>query len=74
MDFAKSSELILNVLDSHGKLSQKQIANRSKIPKRTVRYNLRQLIEKGLVRESLVWDDLRQKQFERGAGFCLIQC
>lgn len=74
MDFAKSSELILNVLNSRGKLSQKEIANCIKIPKRTIRYNLRQLIGKGLVRESIVWADLRQKQFERGGELCLIQC
>jgi predicted ArsR family transcriptional regulator len=71
MDFAKSSELILNVLNSHGKLSQKEIANRIKIPGRTIRYNLKQLIDRGLVRESLVWQDLRQKQFERGDELCL---
>ena len=74
MDFAKSSELILNVLNSHGKLSQKQIANCIKIPERTIRYNLRQLINRGLVRESLVWADLRQKEFELGDSLCLSIC
>ena len=69
--FARASKLILEVLDSHGKLSQKQIAYCSAIPKRTVRYNLRALKEKGLVKESIVWRDLRQKEFERGDGLCL---
>ena len=72
--FAKASKLILNVLDSHGKLSQKQIAECSGIPERTVRYNLSRLLEKGLVREQLVWADLRQKRFERGERLCLNQC
>jgi len=71
--FAKASELILDILASHRKLSQKGIATYGKIPARTVRYNLKQLVQKGLVRESIVWNDLRQKEFELGDGLCLIR-
>jgi len=70
--FAKASELILTVLDSHGKLSQKQIVERSGVPERTVRYNLKLLLEKGLVRERLFWQDLRQKEFEKGDRLCPV--
>lgn len=63
-DFAKSSKLILSVLNSHGTLSQFQIAHCSRIPKRTVRHNLRKMREANLVREKIAWNDLRQKLYE----------
>tara|TARA_Y100000310_G_C20672385_1_gene811015 strand:- start:71 stop:298 length:228 start_codon:yes stop_codon:yes gene_type:complete len=69
--FVKASELILSVLNSHGKLSQKQIVQHSQVPERTVRYNLSKLLEQGLVRERIVWGDLRQKEFELGDALCL---
>jgi len=70
-DFANSSKLILSVLDSNQRLSQKQISLFTGIPERTVRHSLKLLAEKGLVREQLVWGDLRQKLFERGDALCL---
>jgi len=70
-DFASSSKLILRVLDSNRRLSQKEISAFTGVPERTVRHSLKRLAEKGLVREQPVWSDLRQKLFERGDALCL---
>ncbi|MCX6799477.1 MAG: winged helix-turn-helix domain-containing protein [Candidatus Diapherotrites archaeon] len=73
-DFANSSKLILSVLDSNRRLSQKEISAFTGVPERTVRHGLKRLMEKGLVRELVVWSDLRQKLFERGEALCLKAC
>jgi len=62
--FAKASKLILFVLDSHGTLSPSQIVHCSGVPERTIRHNLQRLKEANLVREKVVWADLRQRRYE----------
>jgi len=57
-----ASELIKSALSSSPK-SRKQLLEITKLPDRTLRYNLAILKEQGLVKEIFVLKDLRKKVF-----------
>jgi len=48
--------MVFGVLTSSGKASRKQILNETKMPERTLRYAIKTLKDKGLVREFIGFD------------------
>lgn len=63
-DLAPSAKLVYKVLEYNGKLTQKQIAEKSLLAPRTVRYALNELKTAGVVESEVNLADARQ-QFYR---------
>ncbi|MCH8908485.1 MAG: winged helix-turn-helix transcriptional regulator [Candidatus Heimdallarchaeota archaeon] len=50
---------LLRYLDEHGPLTQKELINTLSLPVRTVRYSIRRLLEKGLIKKVPNLKDMR---------------
>lgn len=59
-----SSKLLLKTLEYEGALTQKDLANKTLLPDRTVRLALSHLLEKGYVKKKVSIRDARQKIYE----------
>ena len=59
-DLPPSAKLVLKVLEYHESLTQKEIANTTRLPQRTVRYALATLEQQGRVNKSINLEDTRQ--------------
>jgi len=59
-----SSKLLLKTLEYEGALTQKDLANKTLLPDRTVRLALSHLLEKGYVKKKVPVRDARQKIYE----------
>lgn len=58
-----SAKLVYKVLEYHGPQTQKQIAERSMLSTRTVRYALNQLEDVGVLESEVHIPDARQKMY-----------
>jgi len=58
--FSPSMKLILNILENHGSLTQKEISKLSRLPTRTVRYALSRLKDEDVLEECEYFQDARQ--------------
>ena len=58
--FSPSMKLILNILENHGPLTQKEIAKVTRLPSRTVRYALNRLKDEDILEEHEYFQDARQ--------------
>ncbi len=58
--FSPSMKLILNILESLGPLTQKEITRVTRLPTRTVRYALNRLKEEDILDEHECFQDARQ--------------
>jgi len=59
-----SSKLLLKTLEYEGSMTQKDLANKTLLPARTVRLALSHLLEKGYVKKKISIRDARQKIYE----------
>ncbi|PJB97602.1 MAG: sugar kinase, partial [Nitrosopumilales archaeon CG_4_9_14_0_8_um_filter_34_10] len=59
-----SSKLLLKTLEYEGALTQKDLANKTLLPSRTVRLALSHLLKKGYVKKKVSIRDARQKIYE----------
>jgi len=59
-----SSKLLLKTLEYEGALTQKDLANKTLLPARTVRLALSHLLEKGYIKKKVSIRDARQKIYE----------
>ena len=59
-----SSKLLLKTLEYEGELTQKDLANKTLLPQRTVRLALSHLLEKGYIKKKISIRDARQKIYE----------
>ena len=59
-----SSKLLLKTLEYEGALTQKDLANKTLLPDRTVRLALSHLLKKGYVKKKVSIRDARQKIYE----------
>ena len=55
----RGGEDIIKVLDMHGPMTQKQILAAVDQPERTVRYGIRRLLEKGILKKMSNLSDMR---------------
>lgn len=53
-------KLVLNILENHGPLTQKEIAKETRLPSRTVRYALNRLKDEDVLEEREYFQDARQ--------------
>jgi transcription initiation factor IIE alpha subunit len=58
--FSPSMKLVLNILENHGPLTQKEITKETHLPSRTVRYALNRLRDEGVLDEREYFQDARQ--------------
>ncbi|MCG2736248.1 MAG: winged helix-turn-helix domain-containing protein [Candidatus Methanoperedenaceae archaeon] len=58
--FSPSMKLILNILENHGALTQKEITKVTRLPTRTVRYALGRLKDEDILEEREYFQDARQ--------------
>lgn len=58
--FSPSMKLILNILENHGALTQKEITKVTRLPTRTVRYALNRLKDEEILEEREYFTDARQ--------------
>ncbi len=58
--YSPSMKLVLNILENHGPLTQKEIAKETRLPSRTVRYALNRLKDEGILHEREYFQDARQ--------------
>ncbi len=58
--FSPSMKLVLNILENHGPLTQKEIAKETRLPSRTVRYALNRLKDEDVLEEREYFQDARQ--------------
>jgi transcription initiation factor IIE alpha subunit len=58
--FSPSMKLVLNILENHGPLTQKEIAKETHLPSRTVRYALNRLKDEDVLEEREYFQDARQ--------------
>ncbi len=58
--FSPSMKLILNILENHGALTQKEITKVTRLPIRTVRYALCRLKDEDILEEREYFQDARQ--------------
>lgn len=58
--FSPSMKLILNILENHGALTQKEITKVTRLPTRTVRYALSRLKSEDILEEREYFQDARQ--------------
>ncbi|WP_336331093.1 winged helix-turn-helix domain-containing protein [Haloarcula sp. CGMCC 1.2071] len=63
-DLAPSAKLVYKVLEYNGKLTQKQIAQKSRLSPRTVRYALNELESAGVVEDDIYFADARQRLYQ----------
>ena len=59
-----SAKLVYKVLETSGKLTQKEIVKKTYLPSRTVRYALDRLRSENMIRESLCFRDARQSIYQ----------
>ena len=59
-----SSKLLLKTLEYEGAMTQKDLANKTLLPDRTVRLALSHLLAKGYVKKKVSIRDARQKIYE----------
>lgn len=64
LSMAPSSKLLLKTLEYEGALTQKDLANKTLLPDRTVRLALSHLLKKGYVKKKVSIRDARQKIYE----------
>ena len=64
LNLPPSAKLVLKVLEYHGFMSQKELIEETKLPGRTVRYALSQLISAGLIEKRVSLRDSRQGLFK----------
>ncbi|MFC7116665.1 winged helix-turn-helix domain-containing protein [Natronoarchaeum sp. GCM10025703] len=62
-DLAPSAKLVYKVLEYNGELTQKQIAEKSLLSPRTVRYALNELESAGVVEDDIYFADARQRLY-----------
>jgi transcription initiation factor IIE alpha subunit len=58
--FSPSMKLVLNILENHGPLTQKEITKVTRLPTRTVRYALNRLKLEDILEEREYFQDARQ--------------
>ena len=58
--FSPSMKLVLNILENHGPLTQKEITKVTRLPTRTVRYALNRLKQENMLEEREYFQDARQ--------------
>jgi DNA-binding MarR family transcriptional regulator len=58
--FSPSMKLVLNILENHGPLTQKDITKVTRLPTRTVRYALNRLKQEDILEEREYFQDARQ--------------
>lgn len=63
-DLAPSAKLVYKVLEHNGQLTQKQIAEESLLPDRTVRHALSELESVDAVEERIYFADARQRLYD----------
>ena len=59
-DLPPSAKLVFKVLEHEGSLTQREIADETMLPKRTVRFALSRLDERAVIDERLSFRDARQ--------------
>ena len=64
LNMPPSSKLLLKTLEYEGSLTQKEIAEKTMLPDRTVRLALSHLLEKGYVKRRISLRDTRQRIYE----------
>ncbi len=62
-DFSPSMKLIVNILENHGALTQKEITRITRLPARTVRYALNRLKEEDFLEKREYYQDARQSLY-----------
>jgi DNA-binding MarR family transcriptional regulator len=68
-----SAKLVLKVLEYNEDLTQSKIADKSRLPQRTVRYALDQLESEGFVRKRVFLEDTRQHLYSMATDVPSIQ-
>jgi len=63
VDLSPSAKLVYKVLELESPLSPGQIADRSRLPERTVRHALSVLGEESLITEEISFRDARRKRY-----------
>lgn len=58
-----SAKLVYLVLDRHGSLTQAALAERTRLPPRTVRSALRRLDRLGVIDKRMNWQDTRRRRY-----------
>jgi len=64
LNMPPSSKLLLKTLEYEGSMTQKDLAQKTVLPDRTVRLALRHLLDKGYVKKKISIRDARQKIYE----------
>ncbi|CDI05690.1 MAG: NAD(+)/NADH kinase [Candidatus Nitrosotenuis sp.] len=64
LNMPPSSKLLLKTLEYEGSMTQKELAQKTVLPDRTVRLALRHLLDKGYVKKKISIRDARQKIYE----------
>lgn len=59
-----SAKLVAKTLEYEGRLTQSQLADQTRLPKRTVRYALGELRDRNLVTSSVYFADARKRLYE----------
>lgn len=62
-EFPPSAKLVVKVLEYEGSLTQQELAEQTRLPKRTVRDAVTKLEEQGYVESRLSFMDARQRQY-----------
>ena len=62
--FSPSMKLVLNILENHGPLTQKEITKVTRLPTRTVRYALNRLKQEDILEEREYFQDARQSLYQ----------
>ena len=61
LSLAPSTRLVIRILEENGWMTPKEIAQKTRLPPRTVKYALKQLKNNQALEEKPNWDDLRSK-------------
>lgn len=61
--FSPSMKLVVNILENHGAMTQKEITRITHLPARTVRYALNRLKEEDFLEEREYYQDARQSLY-----------
>lgn len=64
LNMPPSSKLLLKILEYEGAMTQKDLAQKTVLPDRTVRLALRHLLDKGYIKKKVSIRDARQKIYE----------
>ncbi len=62
--FSPSMKLVLNILENHGPMTQKEITKETHLPSRTVRYALNRLKDEDILEEREYFQDARQCMYQ----------